>query len=110
MIKRIAQAQLHDLLEQFPAVGIIGPRQVGKTTLSKFVQTDEMIYLDLESDIDLARLSDPGLFLRTNQAKTIIIDEVQNMPELFPLLRSLIDEDRRPGRFILLGSVVLTSD
>ncbi|MEM9895054.1 MAG: ATP-binding protein, partial [Bacteroidota bacterium] len=62
------------------------------------------LYIDLESDIGLSQLSDPGVFLRANQGKTIIIDEVQLMPALFPLLRSLIDENRRPGRFILLGS------
>lgn len=104
MIKRIAQNRLVGLLEQFPAVGIIGPRQVGKTTLSKLLQSEQTIYLDLESDIDLIKLTDPGIFLRSNKHRTIIIDEVQTMPELFPLLRSIIDEDRRPGRFVLLGS------
>ncbi|MEQ9426118.1 MAG: ATP-binding protein [Cyclobacteriaceae bacterium] len=104
MIIRRETKKLNQLLQQFPAVGIIGSRQCGKTTLAKNLLSDDSIYLDLESDLDLAKLFDPGLFLRTNKDKRIIIDEVQRMPELFPLLRSLIDDDRRSGRFILLGS------
>ena len=92
-------------LAQFPVIGIIGPRQVGKTTLAKtLIQSGKSIYVDLESDIDLAKLADPGLFLRSNSDKLIILDEVQRMPNLFPLLRAIIDEDRSPGRVILLGS------
>lgn len=104
MIKRLETDILEDWLTQFPVVGIVGARQVGKTTLAKSLLNKNSIYLDLESDLDIGLLSQRGLFLRSNSDKRIIIDEVQRMPELFPLLRSIIDEDRRPGRFILLGS------
>ncbi len=104
MIGRFSIAELTELMEQFPAVGIIGPRQVGKTTLARQIAEENAIYIDLESDIGLSQLDNPGVFLRANQDLTIIIDEVQLMPQLFPLLRSIIDEDRRPGHFILLGS------
>ncbi|MFY0605149.1 MAG: ATP-binding protein [Cyclobacteriaceae bacterium] len=104
MIERYSVSELTELMDQFPAVGIIGPRQVGKTTLAKQVAKEGAIYVDLESDIGLSQLSDPGVFLRANHDRTVIIDEVQLMPQLFPLLRSIIDEDRRSGRFILLGS------
>lgn len=91
----------------FPTVGIIGPRQVGKTTLAKAALKDTKqasVYLDLENPEDEAKLFDPLLFFRDNSQKCIILDEIQRKPELFPILRSIIDEDRRPGRFILLGS------
>jgi len=104
MINRFGLEKINEWLLQFPVIGIIGPRQVGKTTLVKKLIKTPSIYLDLESDLDLAKLSDPGLFLRSNADKCIILDEVQRMQELFPLLRAIIDEDRRPGRFILLGS------
>lgn len=99
-----------DLLEQIndrPAVTLVGPRQVGKTTLIQSLTNQfkvEPVYLDLESLEDLNRLRDPELYLLERQDKLVIIDEVQRMPHLFPLLRSLIDRHRVAGRFILLGS------
>ncbi len=104
MISRGASKKVRKLLEKFPVVGIVGPRQIGKTTLVKSLLDEKSIYLDLESDVDLPKLTEPGLFFRTNSEKLIIIDEIQQMPELFPLLRSIVDENRRPGRFIILGS------
>jgi predicted AAA+ superfamily ATPase len=94
-------------MKWFPCVVIIGPRQVGKTTLVRdMIQSTKgvFMYLDLELDSDLDKLSDPETFLRRHADKTIIMDEVQRSPKLFPLLRALIDLDNRPGRFILLGS------
>ncbi|WP_197739843.1 ATP-binding protein [Pedobacter sp. BS3] len=94
-------------MQQVPAVAILGPRQVGKTTLVKQLiegAPGDFIYLDLEDPADTIKLQDTGLFLTNNADKTIIIDEVQRMPELFPVLRSVIDKNRKPGRFILLGS------
>lgn len=108
MIIRKVQNHIHDLLGYFPAVGIIGPRQVGKTTLVKQLMTQikqPSVYLDLEYPGDLSKLNDPVLFLEQNQDYCILINEVQRMPELFPVLRSLIDQNRSAGRFILLGSV-----
>ncbi|MCF8370455.1 MAG: ATP-binding protein [Bacteroidales bacterium] len=94
-------------LEYFPSVVILGARQVGKTTLvkmiSKSIQRDTL-YLDLELDSDINRLSEPEMFFNLNKSKCLIIDEVQRMPHLFPLLPSIIDQDRTAGRFILLGS------
>lgn len=108
MIARSAVQDIRKLLSIFPAVGIVGPRQVGKTTLVKR-QLNEVLsagyeYLDLENPRDRAKLSDPLDFLERRAQRCIVIDEIQVMPELFSLLRPLIDADRRPGRFILLGS------
>ena len=107
MIKRQAQAQISKLLKQFPAVAILGPRQVGKTTLAKQLATglkDKAIYLDMEKPADRNRLMDAHNYLHSQKDKCVIIDEVQLMPALFSVLRPLIDEYRKPGRFILLGS------
>ncbi|OOG70633.1 ATP-binding protein [Algoriphagus sp. A40] len=96
---------LQEYLSIFPAVGLLGPRQVGKTTLVKNLKLEkESLYLDLEKASDRAKLVDPELFLKAHTDKTVILDEIQLMPELFAELRSLIDEQREPGRFILLGS------
>ena len=96
---------LQEYLDLFPAVGIVGPRQVGKTTLVQNLTLEkERLYLDLEKSSDRAKLSDPELFLKAHKDKTVILDEIQMMPELFAELRSLIDEKREPGRFIILGS------
>ncbi len=96
---------LQEYLSLFPAVGLVGPRQVGKTTLVKNLKLEkDNLYLDLEKSSDRAKLVDPELFLKAHADKTVILDEIQLMPELFSELRSLIDEQREPGRFILLGS------
>jgi uncharacterized protein len=96
---------LQEYLSIFPAVGLLGPRQVGKTTLVKNLTLEkESLYLDLEKSSDRAKLVDPELFLKAHADKTVILDEIQLMPELFAELRSLIDEQREPGRFIILGS------
>jgi uncharacterized protein len=103
--QRYIQSLFEEYMEIFPAVGIVGPRQVGKTTLVKNLSwAKNKIYLDLEKASDRAKLSDVELFLTNHQESTVILDEIQLMPELFAELRSSIDEDRRPGRFILLGS------
>lgn len=96
---------LQEYLSIFPALGLLGPRQVGKTTLVKNLKLEkESLYLDLEKASDRAKLVDAELFLKAHADKTVILDEIQLMPELFAELRSLIDEQREPGRFILLGS------
>ena len=107
MINRSLCAQLFDFLDHFPVIGIVGPRQVGKTTLIKknlHKFKKKAIYLDLESPEDYNKLSDPELFLSRLADKTVIIDEIQHLPELFPVLRSLVDRDRKPARFVILGS------
>lgn len=88
-------------------VALIGPRQAGKTTLALMLYkapTRDCVYLDLELPSDLAKLVDPELYLRTHARKLVILDEIQRRPDLFTVLRALVDEDRRPGRFLILGS------
>lgn len=106
LIKRDLQLFVNENLSIFPAVAILGPRQCGKSTLVKMLyqDTDDYLYLDLQNPDDLNKLNEPGLFFRTNQHLAICLDEIQMVPELFSVLRSEIDRDRRPGRFILLGS------
>lgn len=109
MIPRQKLQLVRSRIDQFPAVALLGPRQVGKTTLAGLVGEDRpSIYLDLESTADLAKLDDPDLYLAGHIDKLVILDEVQRKPELFQTLRSLIDKGRtagiRSGRFLLLGS------
>ena len=109
MISRRSQAQLKGLLEENPAVALLGPRQVGKTTLAlEVAQGDDSVYLDLESPSDRARLSDAELYLSDHEDRLVILDEVHRVPDLFQSLRGLIDRGRRrgkrSGRFLLLGS------
>ena len=105
MIERLVESELHYSIHEFPITGVVGPRQIGKTTLVKQVELSQpRIYLDLERNSDLNKLSDPELFLSAHSDKTVILDEIQHKPELFPLLRALIDEDKRAGRFVILGS------
>ncbi len=106
-ITRTAENDILRLLTQFPAVGIVGPRQVGKTSLAQHIAkqlTRPTLYLDLENPRDLNKLNDPYLFFEPLQEKTVILDEVQRVPHLFPILRGVIDQHRVPNRFILLGS------
>lgn len=93
-------------LSVFPAVAILGSRQCGKSTLVKMMQKEDsnILYLDLQNRDDLAKLNEPSLFFQYNANKTICLDEVQLRPDIFAVLRSEIDRDRRRGRFILLGS------
>lgn len=96
-------------LRSFPAVALLGPRQVGKTTLASAVEEIiPSIYLDLESPEDRSKLNDPLSYLRSHEDKLVILDEVQRMPEIFQVLRGLIDEGRKrqlkATRFLLLGS------
>jgi predicted AAA+ superfamily ATPase len=110
MYQRQSQQKLTQLLRQFPAVGLLGPRQVGKTTLA-FAQKalyPDALYLDLELPSAQRQLDDPEAFLMAHAQQLVILDEVQRMPELFGILRGVIDQRRRmgqaSGQFLLLGS------
>lgn len=106
MINRKLFPEIEHALADFPAVALLGPRQAGKTTLAKQIaaQRAGSLYLDLERPSDLAKLADPELFLSRYADSFIMLDEIQRQPELFAVLRALIDEKRTPGRFLLLGS------
>jgi uncharacterized protein len=109
MYRRLLEPELAELLTRHPVVGLLGPRQVGKTTLALAVgENRPSIYLDLESPSDLAKLAEPELFLRRHENKLVILDEIQRLPGLFQVLRGLVDQGRRSGkgngRFLVLGS------
>jgi len=107
MIKRALQDNLEASLRKYPVVGIVGSRQTGKTTLAKLVRQTvavKSVYLDLELPSDLNKLQSPELYLRQFSDRLVIIDEIQRMPELFPLMRALVDQKRTGGRFLILGS------
>ena len=109
MIKRNIHQKVIKALNRQAAVALIGPRQVGKTTLALDIAEDwDSVYLDLESPEDRAKLSNPVLFLTQNEDKLVILDEIHRMPEIFQTLRGLIDQGRRKGlktgRFLILGS------
>lgn len=107
MVNREILTKIWDSLNYFPIVGIIGPRQVGKTTLAKQIISEcnnQAIYLDLELQSDLFKLNDAELFLSQHSDKLIVIDEIQFKKDLFPLLRALVDKKQIPGQFMILGS------
>ena len=94
-------------IENNPVTAILGPRQCGKSTLAKHIAEQsgrEYLYFDLERQSDITKLDDPEWFLGTQKNKLICLDEIQRKPELFPLLRSLVDEWGGTGHFLVLGS------
>jgi predicted AAA+ superfamily ATPase len=107
MITRARELEvLKRMLGQFPVVGITGARQVGKTTLAQSYAAqagEEVVAYDLENPEDRARLSDPMLTLKRHRG-LVVIDEIQLLPGLFPVLRVLADRRPRPARFLILGS------
>jgi len=109
MIDRRITTELVARLDAAPAVALLGPRQVGKTTLALAIaQERDAVYLDLESDADRARMSEPELYLTGLEDRLVILDEVHRLPGLFQILRGLVDRGRakglRAGRFLILGS------
>ena len=112
MIERLLTPRLAEALSDSPAVALLGPRQSGKTTLAlELGRQQGALYLDLESESDRAKLTQPELYLADHCDRLVILDEVHRAPGLFPVLRGLIDRNRRAGRnsaqFLLLGSACL---
>lgn len=112
MLTRLLQTKLAEAIAHAPAVALLGPRQVGKTTLALEVGKNyQALYLDLESEQDQAKLAQPELYLADHHDKLVILDEIHRAPNLFPVLRGLIDQGRRKGRkagqYLLLGSASL---
>ncbi|UJP65333.1 ATP-binding protein [Mongoliitalea daihaiensis] len=114
MIGRLKAFAIKEVLGEFPAVVIIGPRQVGKTTLALKIAEEvdsKSIYLDLESPSDLKKLEEAEEYFSLNEDKLIILDEIQRTPEIFKILRGVIDKRRRKGikvgQFLILGSASL---
>ena len=107
MKKRSIQGSVEASLKKYPVVGIVGSRQAGKTTLAKMIRkgiSKKVIYLDLELPSDLNKLHDPELYLAQFTDSLVIIDEIQRLPSLFPLIRALVDKKKIGGRFLILGS------
>lgn len=112
MLERRIAPTLKQRLADSPAVVLLGPRQVGKTTLAlELSEGTDSVYLDMESPADLAMLSEPELYLADHTDQLVIIDEIHRVPGLFPVLRGLVDKGRREGRkngmYLLLGSASL---
>lgn len=116
MIIRKYLPAIEEKLKNFPVVGLLGARQIGKTTLAqKIASKRPSIYLDLENYRDLAKLNDPISYFELHQDKLIILDEIQRKPEIFATLRSVVDSRRRQsrnhkanGQFLILGSASLS--
>lgn len=105
-LARRAEQEVRDSLARNPVTALIGPRQCGKSTLARRLVAGrrDTVFLDLELPSDQRKLAEPEWFLREQTEKLVCVDEAQTRPDLFPLLRALVDADRRPGRFLLLGS------
>jgi predicted AAA+ superfamily ATPase len=105
-VSRRTETTQQESLRSFPVTALLGPRQCGKSTLARHVVADRLdtVYLDLQKPSDLRKLDDAEFFFHTQKDKLICIDEVQMGPELFPVIRVAVDEDRRPAKFLILGS------
>jgi predicted AAA+ superfamily ATPase len=109
MIPRRLEPRIKEALQRSPSVALMGPRQVGKTTIALNIsETISSVYLDLENRTDLQKVQDIEAFHAENSDKLIILDEVQRLPEIFASLRGIIDRERRKGnkagQFLFLGS------
>jgi len=105
-LPRLITTKIEQKLQQMPGVVILGPRQCGKSTLAKAIISTikGAVYVDLERPSDVNKLQDPEAFFTLNRDHLICLDEIQRVPELFPVLRSVMDENKRNGQFIILGS------
>lgn len=107
MIPRQLSDSVHTSLKNFPVTAILGPRQCGKSTLAKHIISEmdtNAVYLDLERPSDLQKLEDAEWFLSRQKGVIVCLDEIQRKPDLFPVLRSIVDEHGTNGQFLILGS------
>ena len=111
VVPRLATSRLREALQAFPAVALLDPRQVGKTTLATTLADEERghaLYLDLELPSDRAKLAEPELYFASHEDKLVILDEIHRTPDIFQVLRGVIDRRRRKGikvgEFLVLGS------
>ncbi len=105
MIERALAPLVLRRLRESPAVALLGPRQCGKSTLARAIlQTRPSCYLDLERPSDLAKLQDPEAFFTLQKGRLVCLDEVQRAPDIFPVLRGILDETGRNGQLLVLGS------
>jgi predicted AAA+ superfamily ATPase len=104
-LERRQEKYIKKALARSPVVAILGPRQCGKSTLAKqYLKKTNSVYLDLQNRVDRNMLTEPELFLDQHRKELVCLDEIQLMPDFFSVLRSEVDADRRPGRFLILGS------
>lgn len=105
-LPRLISVEIIDRLQNSPAVALLGPRQCGKSTLARMIldHFPDALMLDLERPADRAVLDEAESFFNANAKRLICLDEVQRMPDLFPVLRYIIDKTGKPGQFLLLGS------
>ncbi|MDZ4708144.1 MAG: AAA family ATPase [Saprospiraceae bacterium] len=103
-IERKITDEVLEGLSFFPVVGILGPRQAGKLTFIKNLKKSNLVNLDLENANDRAKISFPFVFFEQNTQSIVCLDEVQFEKDIFQSIKSIVDKDKRPGRFIILGS------
>ena len=105
-LKRTITRVIIERLKNNPVVAILGPRQCGKSTLAREILTSrkDALYLDLEKPSDLNKLNEPEIFFNANHGRLICLDEIQRKPDLFPLIRSIVDENHDNGQLLVLGS------
>ena len=105
-VRRKLETKVKQYLKEFPVVAILGPRQCGKSTLALHIisKIKKSLYLDLERPSDKAKLNEPEMFFDLPTDKLVCLDEIQRTPELFPVLRSIVDERDKNGQFLVLGS------
>ena len=109
MLRKEYLLEIEQQFEIHPVCAILGPRQVGKTTLAhayveKHFTANDAHFFDLEDPLDLIKLENPILAFANTKAKLIVIDEIQRLPDLFPILRVLVDKKDNKKRFLILGS------